>query len=703
MSRDQFDLPLTVDRGAGTPLSVQLGGQLRAAMNDGRLKAGERLPSSRALASALGVSRTVVTEAYEQLYAEGWIEGRHGSGTYVADIAPPRAGSLRALRPVPEDRSQGAGAAIDLRPGMPWVDGLDTPAWRRAWRLAATVPPAGRPDPRGLPGLRAALVDYLRRSRGVTCPVDRVLVTRGATNGLDLLGAVVLRPGDRVGVEEPGYTKARSALAMRGAEVVPCPVDESGLIVDAIPDGLRIVYTTPSHQYPLGGRLPVPRRQALLAWARRNGALIAEDDYDSEFRYDVAPLPALYGLDPEVTVYLGTTSKTLAPDVGVGWLVARPDLVEAITDVREHVNDRTAVVPQEAVRILLERGDLDRHVRRMRAEYARGGPPSSTRWATFRFWGTPPGSTSWSRCPRTSPPGSSSARRNAASCSPHWTGGSTDRRRCTASNSGTAVPRSRRSGVAARWCVHWSGRLYPAQRVRPPAEQFVRVDRPGLLTRGDPGPWDSHGCLRAGDLMDVDPAGIRGRPPGHLGRSEVPAAGPGPALADGVVRLRPGQRLAGGPAARHAPAVEPADDPLQALQRTRRERFAGEPDDHDLETRAALSADLAGKQFGRPRGGHHLHDLAGGGVPHEVGAVSFVLQALSHRACGDLMRVVLAGVPDRAGRASLGRSTVMRGVQASGSRQPSVGHYRFPSIGSDPCPDGVPLTRKFVPLIGHLG
>ncbi|GAA4632431.1 PLP-dependent aminotransferase family protein [Actinoallomurus vinaceus] len=371
MSRDHFDLPLTVDRGAKTPLSVQLGGQLRAAMNDGRLKAGERLPSSRALASVLEVSRTVVTEAYEQLYAEGWIEGRHGSGTYVADIAPPRGGSHRALSPAPEDRSRDAGTAIDLRPGVPWVDGLDTPAWRRAWRLAATVPPDGRPDPRGLPGLRAALVDYLRRSRGVTCPVERVLVTRGATNGLDLLGAVVLRPGDRVGVEEPGYTKARSTLAMRGAEVVPCPVDESGLIVDSLPDGLRIVYTTPSHQYPLGGRLPVPRRQALLAWARRNGTLIAEDDYDSEFRYDVAPLPALYGLDPEVTVYLGTTSKTLAPDVGVGWLVARPDLVEAITGVREHVNDRTAVVPQEAVRILLERGDLDRHVRRMRTEYAR--------------------------------------------------------------------------------------------------------------------------------------------------------------------------------------------------------------------------------------------------------------------------------------------------------------------------------------------
>jgi GntR family transcriptional regulator/MocR family aminotransferase len=198
-----------------------------------------------------------------------------------------------------------------------------------------------------------------------------VLVSRGATNGFDLLTATVLRPGDRVGVEEPGYGSARAVLTARGAEVVPCPVDEHGLIVDRLPDDLRVVYTTPSHQFPLGGVLPVPRRQALVAWARRTGALIVEDDYDSEFRYDVAPLPALYGLDPEVVVYLGTASKTLSPAVGVGWLVARPDLVEAIARRREEVSDRTPVVPQEAVRTLIERGDLDRHVRRMRAEYAR--------------------------------------------------------------------------------------------------------------------------------------------------------------------------------------------------------------------------------------------------------------------------------------------------------------------------------------------
>ncbi|WP_407921565.1 MocR-like pyridoxine biosynthesis transcription factor PdxR [Actinomadura soli] len=366
-----IDLPLVVDRDKGEPMSAQLVGQLRAAMGEGRLAAGERLPASRALAGLLGVSRTVVTEAYEQLYAEGWLEGRHGSGTYVTDgVAAPR-----PVKPQPPTTRTvyptAAPHEIDLRPGLAWVGALDTPAWRRAWRLASGMPPQQRQDPHGLPGLRVALADYIRRSRGVACPVDGLLITRGATNGLDLLAATVLRPGDRVGVEEPGYRRARAVLAGRGAELVPCPVDEHGLIVDGLPDDLRIVYTTPSHQFPMGGVLPVPRRQALLAWARRTGALVAEDDYDGEFRYDVAPLPALYGLAPDVVVYLGTTAKILTADMGVGWLVGRPDLVEEIALRREELNDRTAVVPQDALRLLLERGDLDRHVRRMRGEYAR--------------------------------------------------------------------------------------------------------------------------------------------------------------------------------------------------------------------------------------------------------------------------------------------------------------------------------------------
>lgn len=352
-------------------MSAQLVGQLREAMGEGRLAAGERLPSSRALAGLLGVSRTVVTEAYEQLYAEGWLEGRHGSGTYVTEgVAAAPAPRPQKTKARPALRAA-APPEIDLRPGLAWIGALDTPAWRRAWRLAAGMPPQQRQDPHGLPGLREALAGYIRRSRGVRCPTDGLLITRGATNGLDLLAATVLRPGDRVGVEDPGYGRARAVLKGRGAELVPCPVDEHGLIVGGLPDDLRIVYTTPSHQYPMGGVLPVPRRQALLAWARRTGTLIAEDDYDGEFRFDVAPLPALYGLDPEVVVYLGTTAKILTMDMGVGWLVGRPDLVGEVALRREELNDRTAAVPQDALRLLLERGDLDRYVRRMRAEYAR--------------------------------------------------------------------------------------------------------------------------------------------------------------------------------------------------------------------------------------------------------------------------------------------------------------------------------------------
>lgn len=353
-------------------MTAQLIGQLRTAMREGRLSAGERLPASRALAATLGVSRTVVMEAYAQLYAEGWLDGRHGSGTYVADIQPDLDGSTPAGpatgRPMSLAVWEGE---IDLRPGVPWVGGLDAPAWRRAWRQAAAVPLVSRADAHGLPGLRSALCDHMRRSRGVGCTPERVMVTRGATNGLDMLAAAVLRPGDRVGIEEPGYLRARAVLSARGAEIVPCPIDEHGLVTDGLPDDLRLVYTTPSHQFPLGGVLPVPRRQALLAWARRTGALIAEDDYDGEFRYDVAPLPALYGLDPDVVVYLGTMSKRLTADLGIGWLAAGPDLVATIARRREELNDRTPAVPQEAVRLLLERGDLDRHVRRMRAEYAR--------------------------------------------------------------------------------------------------------------------------------------------------------------------------------------------------------------------------------------------------------------------------------------------------------------------------------------------
>ena len=373
MSRVAVEFPLEADRGRELPLSAQIAGQLRSGIADGRLGARERMPASRALATSLGVSRTVVTAAYAQLEAEGWLEGRPGSGTFVAPGAPgqrpdpaPDAG--------PAETAAGAettAAMIELRPGIPWAGGIDPAAWRRAWRQAAAVPPSAWPDPRGLPELRVALAAHLRRSRGMSCGPGQILVTRGVTNGLGLLATAMLRPGDAVGVEEPGYPAARAVFAARGARIVPCRADEHGLVTGELPDGLRMVYTTPAHQYPLGGRLPVPRRQSLLAWARTTGALIVEDDYDSEFRYDVAPLPALFGLEPGAVVHLGTTAKTLTPAMGVGWLVARRDLAEVIAGARQDIGDRTSEAAQRALLALLGRGDLDRHVRRMRREYAR--------------------------------------------------------------------------------------------------------------------------------------------------------------------------------------------------------------------------------------------------------------------------------------------------------------------------------------------
>jgi GntR family transcriptional regulator/MocR family aminotransferase len=264
-----------------------------------------------------------------------------------------------------------AAGPVNLRPGIPWTDGIDRTAWRRAWRRAAAAPISSWPDTTGLPALRAALAGYLRRGRAVRCVPEQILVTRGVSASLGLLATALLRPGDRVGIEEPGYPAARAVFEAHGARLVPCRVDADGLVVQELPGDLRMVYTTPAHQYPLGGRLPVPRRQALIAWARAAGALIIEDDYDGEFRYDVGPLPALFGLDPEVVVYLGTTTKTLTPALGAGWLVARPDLVAAIADVGSAAGARVPEPVQHAVLALLENGDLERHIRRMRHQYAR--------------------------------------------------------------------------------------------------------------------------------------------------------------------------------------------------------------------------------------------------------------------------------------------------------------------------------------------
>ena len=357
--------PLPLDRSAERPLAVQLADALRAATAGGVLRAGERLPSTRGLAATLGVSRTVTAAAYDQLLAEGWAEGRRGSGTYV--VGPP-ARAVAAARPAPVPE-RGGPPPVDLHGGTPCLEVLDPAGWRRAWRAAADPPADAAPDPVGWPPFRAAVVENLLRHRGLPADPGHVLATAGSTAAVAELAAT-LPSGARVAVEEPGYQRAVTALRHAGLTVLPAPVDESGLVVDALPLGLAAVYCTPAHQYPLGSRLSAARRVALVERARGEGFLIIEDDYDGELRYDVAPLPLLAALGPDVVAHLGTASKLLTPTLGAGWLVAPPPMRSAVLAWRARTGARPARAGQRVFAALAAHGDLARHLRRLRRELA---------------------------------------------------------------------------------------------------------------------------------------------------------------------------------------------------------------------------------------------------------------------------------------------------------------------------------------------
>jgi GntR family transcriptional regulator / MocR family aminotransferase len=365
--RPLVDLPpLLLDRTAARPLAVQLADELRAATADGTLRAGDRLPSTRALAATLGVSRTVTAAAYDQLLAEGWAQGRRGSGTYVvgAPAGPPaRARAQVAPAPRPER------ALVDLTAGSPCVAALDRAAWRRAWRAAADPVPDLAPDVVGLDTFRAVVVEHLLRHRGLPAYPADVLATGGSTSAIGEL-ARTLPVGSRVAVEEPGYQRAVAALRDAGLDVTSVPVDAAGLVVDALPPGPAAVYCTPAHQYPTGSRLSAARRVALVERARAEGFLVLEDDYDGELRYDVAPLPLLAALGPDVVVHFGTASKLLTPTLGAGWLVAPPTVREAVLAARERGGGRPARAGQRVFAAFGAHGDLARHLRRLRRELA---------------------------------------------------------------------------------------------------------------------------------------------------------------------------------------------------------------------------------------------------------------------------------------------------------------------------------------------
>ena len=356
-------LPVRLDRTLPGSLGVQLSGQVRELVVAGTLARGDRLPSSRALAADLAVSRSVTEQAYEQLVAEGWLETRHGSGTYVAS------GGATAT-PVP--RRPGGVATADLvrlDAGTPWIDPRHAAGWRRAWRDVSTArPPRGYDDPRGLPGLRAALADRIARTRGLQVDPDEVVVTAGTTDGLrHVLGA--LRPGP-VGLEDPGYRAAVETVLGLGREVRDLPA--TGPVDDL--RGLVAAYVTPAHQHPLGRVLPAADRLTLLAAARTADAMVVEDDYDSEFRYDVAPVPALATLDRSRVAYLGTAAKSVAPSLRLGWLVAPPDLLERVNARRLVTHEGAAWPVQRAFLSLLRDGYVDKVVRTARRVYADRAP-----------------------------------------------------------------------------------------------------------------------------------------------------------------------------------------------------------------------------------------------------------------------------------------------------------------------------------------
>jgi GntR family transcriptional regulator/MocR family aminotransferase len=358
---------------------------VRGAILDGRVRRGERLPATRELAVQLGVSRTTVAAAYDRLISEGYATARVGSGTFVeagdqpVDAPPDGARPARTLTPraiwesIPLPTVFDREAAYDFRAGLPDVRLFPFDTWRRL--LARELRPAavGRGiygSAAGHRGLREAIARHIGLSRGVRASADGIVVTNGTQQAVDIVARVLLGPRDRVAVEEPGYPLIRWLLDSLGARVATVPVDREGLVVDAIPPDTRLVYVSPSHQFPLGMSMSLARRRALLAWAQRHDAAIIEDDYDSEFRFGGRPIDALQTLDTSGRViYVGTFSKTMLPTLRLGFAVLPASLWRA-GQVAKHLADwHTSLPMQAALAHFIDDGLFARHVRRMRSVY----------------------------------------------------------------------------------------------------------------------------------------------------------------------------------------------------------------------------------------------------------------------------------------------------------------------------------------------
>lgn len=359
---------LRVDPADPRPLHEQLEQALRAAVRAGRLAPGSALPSTRALSTELAVSRGVVTAAYGQLAAEGYLVVRQGAAVRVGE-------AIRGVVPRPSARSIARAFAYDLRPGLP--DLLDFPRrpWQRALARAWDAAPAttlGELDPRGTPALRDALSAYLDRVRGTAADPELLVVCAGFTQGLALACRWLREYGvERVALEDPGWHPHRLTVEQAGLHAVGIPVDGDGIDVDALAaSGAAAVIVTPAHQFPTGAVLTADRRRALLEWAEDHDALIVEDDYDSELRYDRTAVGALQGLAPDRVLHVGSASKRLAPGLRLGWMLTPSWLTWPLVQAKAVEDGGSEVLGQLALADLLASGELDRHLRRMRTRYA---------------------------------------------------------------------------------------------------------------------------------------------------------------------------------------------------------------------------------------------------------------------------------------------------------------------------------------------
>jgi GntR family transcriptional regulator/MocR family aminotransferase len=380
-----------VDRAADAPAFRQIYLQLRSAILSGTLRPATKLPSTRELAAQLGVSRSAVVSAFEQLLAEGYAFGKKGAGTYIAsDLPEPFAAidrrkqrSASPAKAAAPSRELGGFADVtaqnDERPfnlGRTLVDARTAELWRKL--SARTLRSFGRhhlgyADPHGMPELRQSVCDYLQAARAVRCEPEQIIITAGTQQAIDIVTRVLRGPDKKVWIENPGYSLTRLALIAAGAKVCPIPVDQYGINVA---EGIRrapkacAVFITPSHQFPKGVVLSMARRLELLAWARESGAWIVEDDYTSEFRYGGRPLASLQGLDEaERVIYIGTLNKALFPGLRLGYAVVPPSLVRAFVTARYLMDRQPSSLCQAVVAAFMEEGHFAAHIRRMREMY----------------------------------------------------------------------------------------------------------------------------------------------------------------------------------------------------------------------------------------------------------------------------------------------------------------------------------------------